>query len=207
MADGTLLIPYQSIGYDFATGGYKSSAGVITAAIDADQTLTASQVDVRKLIYTRDTRLDAEVALAVNASGQRCLAMVDAPSRDYSIFVATSTQAFTPDTKPRLLSDAPGAAQLGPSVAVDASGQCHLVWLDNRSGEWALYSTILRPDGTPVLQEKVSDATFFEDGTRRITTLTDLALTGANRYALWNDTRDGVPSVYFSRGPLTAASP
>ncbi|MBK7864226.1 MAG: exo-alpha-sialidase [Archangiaceae bacterium] len=202
LADGHLLLPYQSIAYDLTNGGYLSHAGFLNIDPSPSPIATVAQ-DFKTLAYSSGQKLDAETALAADPANQHsCAVFLDAPSRDYTLYgVVASGGPFAPDQKPHAI-DLSASTQLGPSVALGADGECHLVWLDNRRGGWELWSGVLRPDGTLADREVVSDQAFYEDGKLTITTLTGLQVVGATRYAIWNDTREGQPSVFFSRGPL-----
>ena len=204
-AAGNLLLGYQSVSYDPGTGGYSSKAGVLDIALDTTaNTATSSQYDVKKLNYG-DNQLDSYTAVAVNAAGQHCLTLVDAPSRDYGIYGLFGAEAFTDTSKAHYLDVGPGQ-QINPSVSVDTAGNCHLAWLDNRSGEWALWSATVAPDGTLQNTERISDHTFIEDATHYFNSRTSLSLTPTARYAIWYDSRDDGPGVYFSRGPIAGTT-
>ncbi|GMU62322.1 MAG: hypothetical protein AMXMBFR34_40850 [Myxococcaceae bacterium] len=206
---GELLAPYQRVGYDLMNGGYLSQVGVQSFQQDAQGTVTSmGGVDLKRLYYTRAMPVDPHPSLAAHGSGRRCLAFVDAPSRDSDVFVLTAEAAFSSSQRPHALPGGTGTTQLAPLAQLDATGRCHVTWLDNRAGEWALWSALVGADGLPAEPERVSDVAFPEDGvSRRLSDITGLAVTATSRYAVWTDTRDGAQSVYLSRGPVGGYQP
>lgn len=204
LASGELLLPYQRLGYDLSNGGYLSQVGVQRYQQDAQGAVTAmGGVDVKRLFYTREVAVDPMPSLAALPSGRRCLAFVDAPSRDSDVFVLAADDAFTTAMRPHALPGGAGTTQFAPRAQLDAQGRCHVTWLDNRTGEWELWSAIVGADGAVLEPERVSDARFAEDGVgKRVSEVTGLALGAARRYAAWTDTRDGHQAVYLSSAPL-----
>lgn len=197
-----LWLPYQTVGYDQLTGGYVSAAGLMKATLDQTGTMaTVSELNLKKVQYDASRQTETGTAFSVNAAGQRCLTFIDFVARDANIFAATSATDFTAQTKPQLLKLGPGQHG-GASSAVDATGVCHLTWLDNRSGEWAVWSGELSIDGTLSATERVSDASFTETD-KLVVDATQLKLTATHRYALWQDTRDADQGFYFAKAPLT----
>ncbi|MEW5739515.1 MAG: sialidase family protein [Myxococcota bacterium] len=206
---GELLAPYQRVGYDLMNGGYQSQIGVHSYQQDAQGTVTSmGGVDLKRLYYTREVPVDPQPSLAALGSGRRCLAFVDAPSRDSDVFVLAANEAFTSNMRPHALPGGTGTTQLAPRAQLDAAGRCHVTWLDNRTGQWEVWSALIGTDGVAAEPERVSDARFPEDSVnKRLSDVTGLALTATHRFAAWTDTRDGIQSVYLSSGPLEGYQP
>ena len=140
--------------------------------------------------------------LDASPGGVRCFAFVDAPSRDYSIYVVRSETALDGTQRPQLVPGGPGSVQTAPAISVTATGDCALAWLDNRSGAWELYESTLRADGTWTTPQRVSPMPFSEDGiTHSLSAKLSMSL-GATRQLAWTDFREGVESVSFSSAPL-----
>lgn len=200
---GELLLPYQRIGYDLTNGGYLSQIGVQTYQQDPQGAVTAmGSLDVKRLFYTSELAVDPMPSLTA-AGTRRCLAFVDAQSRDSDIFVLTADGPFTSGSKPHALPGGTGTTQRAPHAQLDGEGRCHVTWLDNRTGQWELWSAIVGADGLPRAPERVSDDRFPEDGvTKRLSDVTGLVLGATRRFAAWTDTRDGQQSVYLSSAPL-----
>ncbi|MEW6432013.1 MAG: exo-alpha-sialidase [Myxococcota bacterium] len=208
LSSGELLLPYQRIGYDLTNGGYLSQVGVQTYQQDAQGTVTAvGSLDVKRLYYTREVAVDPMPSLAASGT-RRCLAFVDAPSRDSDVFVMTSDGPFTSALRPHAMPGGVGTTQLAPRASLDAEGRCHVTWLDNRTGQWELWSALVGADGVTREPERVSDARFPEDGVnKRISDVTALAIGATRRFSAWTDTRDGYQSIYLSTAPLAGVTP
>jgi len=203
LGSGELLLPYQRLGYDLTNGGYLSQVGVQTFQQDAQGTVTSmGGLDVKRLFYTREYSLDPMPSLAAGGT-RRCLAFLDAQSRDADVFVLSSDGPFSSSQRPLEVPGGTGTTQFAPHAALDGQGRCHVTWLDNRSGEWELWSVTAAADGTLGEAERVSDAHFPEDGVnKQLSDVTGLALGATHRFAAWTDTRDGVQSIYLSRASL-----
>lgn len=194
-ASGTLLIPETITGYysGSQTVGllHRAAGGQFDRAI------------IESLFASSDIKLDGKPKVATSATGRICFAFVDAPNRDFGIFAA-ATDGSLDFGKPTRIDNGLGSVQTMPTLVADAEGRCHLTWMDNRSGEWEIWGATLRADGTVSANERVSDASFLEDGTYD-TNLGDfmgLAVGGTTRYAAWTDTRDGASAIYFAKSPI-----
>lgn len=194
-----LELPTQRSGYDLSSGGMLSTVEVLS--------LTAPQMDARteriKRVYaSRDFPLDPVPVLAASESGVRCLAFVDAPSRDFGVFVLRSEGPLAAGQRPHLVPGGPGSVQTAPSVAVTPAGDCAVAWLDNRSGAWELYETVLQADGSWRAAMKVTPTSFTEDGvTKTLTAKVALQADASGRRLVWSDFREGKESVSFSSAP------
>jgi hypothetical protein len=208
LASGEFLLPYQRLGYDLTNGGYLSQVGVQTLQQDAQGAVTSmGGLDVKRLFYTRDLQLDPMPSLAAGGT-RRCLAFLDAPSRDADVYVMTADGPFTSDQRPHEVPGGTGTTQFAPKAQLDAQGRCHVTWLDNRSGQWELWSLQVLADGSLATPERVSDVAFPEDGVKKqLSDVTGLVLGATHRFAAWTDTRDGAQSVYLSRAPLAGLAP
>lgn len=195
-----LELPVQRSGYDMVNGGELSSVEVLT--IKPGPMMDTQARRVKRVYTSRDFPLDPVPVLDVSESGVRCMAYVDAPSRDFSIFVVRSQTALDGTQRPVLLPGGPGSAQLAPAVLATPEGDCELAWLDNRSGAWEVYEATLKADGTWLAPKKVSPMGFTEDGiTKTLAAKVAMTRSATARQLVWSDFRDGVESVSFSSAP------
>ena len=192
-----LEVPVSRSGYDLVNGGRLSTVEVLT--LKPGPTMDARTSKVKRVFASRDFPLDPVPVLDVSEGGVRCMAYVDAPSRDFSIFVVRHEGALDGTQRPVLLPGGPGSVQMAPSVVATAAGDCELAWLDNRSGAWELYETTLKADGTWRQPRKVSPMGFTEDGiTRTLQARVSMTASATARQLVWTDFRDGIASVSFS---------
>jgi hypothetical protein len=192
-----VLIPLQAFDYDFATDGLRVRVGLVSSVPDG-----FSWDALGDVYYTRDLQLDAMPTAAAGPSGEICFAYVDAPERDLDVYVAVSrAPSGLGDAMP--VGGGEGTTQTMPRATVDAEGRCHVIWLDNRSGDWELWSATVDAEGRFEAPEPVSDVPFAEDGTidRWPGAANAIAVTGGRRYAVWTDTRDGQSAVYLATSP------
>ena len=195
-----LEVPVSRSGYD-QQGGQLSTVEVMT--LTPGPTMATQNAKVKRVFASRDFPLDPVPVLDVSPAGVRCMAYVDAPSRDMSIFVVRSDTALDGSQQPVMLPGGPGSVQLAPAVVATEQGDCELSWLDNRSGAWELYETTLKADGTWRAPRKVSPMSFTEDGiTRSLAAKVTMTRSATARNLAWSDFRDGQPSVSFSSAPL-----
>lgn len=195
-----LEVPVARSGYDLVNGGQLSTVEVMT--IKPGPTMDTRTSKVKRVFMSRDFPLDPVPVLDVSESGVRCLAYVDAPSRDYGVYVARSDEALDGSQRPVLVPGGPGSVQLAPAVVATAEGDCELAWLDNRTGVWELYEATLKADGTWVAPRKVSPMGFMEDGiTKSLDAKVSLVRSATERQLVWTDFRDGIASVSFSAAP------
>ncbi len=198
-----LEVPTQRSGYDLASGGPLSNVEVLT--VTPMPTLQTHTAKVKRVFSSRDFPLDPVPVLSASPSGVRCLAFIDAPSRDYSIYVVRSEGPLDGMQRPVLVPGGPGSVQAAPTIVATAAGDCALSWLDNRSGNWELYEATLLADGTWRAPGRVSPMGFTEDGiTKSLHAKVSLAVGGATRQLAWTDFRDGREAVSFAEAPLTA---
>jgi hypothetical protein len=195
-----LEVPVARKGYDLVNGGELSTVEVLT--IKPGPVMDAQTSKVKRVFASRDFPLDPVPVLDVSESGVRCMAYVDAPSRDFSVFVVRSEGPLDGSQRPLLLPGGPGSVQTAPAVVATAAGDCELAWLDNRSGDWELYQATLKADGTWKAPRKVSPMGFTEDGiTRSLDAKVAMAQSATVRQLAWTDFRDGLESVSFSAAP------
>ncbi len=195
-----LEVPVSRSGYDLTSGGRLSTVEVLT--IKPGPVMNTETKKVKRVFASRDFPLDPVPVLDVSEGGVRCMAYVDAPSRDMSIFVVRSEGALDGTQRPVLLPGGPGSVQMAPAVVATASGDCELAWLDNREGDWELYEATLKADGTWIAPRKVSPMGFTEDGiTKNLQAKVALTNTQTERQLAWTDFRDGLASVSFSVAP------
>jgi hypothetical protein len=97
---GDLLeIPVLRSGYDTINGGQLTWVEVLT--VKPGPTTHTSRV--KRVYRSNEFNIDPVPVLDVSASGVRCLAYVDAPSRDFGIFVVRSETALDGTQRPVLL--------------------------------------------------------------------------------------------------------
>lgn len=199
-----LEVPMIRSGYDLSSGGDLSTVEVLTISPDPQTMGMVTQTTrVKRVFASRDFPLDPVPVLDASPSGVRCLAYVDAPSRDYSIYVVRSEGPIDGTVRPALVPGGPGSVQTAPAIAVTPEGDCALAWLDNRSGAWELYESALLANGTWRAPVKVSPMSFTEDGvTRSLATKVSLRIDGNRRFLAWTDFDQGTESVSFSSAPL-----
>ncbi|MFO0599911.1 MAG: sialidase family protein [Myxococcaceae bacterium] len=195
-----LEVPVLRSGYDLSTGDALSSVEVLSLTpMPQMQTQTTR---VKRVFNSRDFPLDPVPVLDANQDGVRCLAFIDAPSRDYSVYAVRSQGPLDGSQRPVLLPGGPGSVQTAPAIAVTPSGDCQLAWLDNRSGAWELYEATLRADGAWTSPQKVSPMSFTEDGVAHsLSARVQVKFDGAGRHLAWTDLRGGVESVSYSSAP------
>ncbi len=199
---GALEVPVSRSGYD-SQGGQLSTVEVMT--LTPGPTMLTQNARVKRVFSSRDFPLDPVPVLDISAAGVRCLAYVDAPSRDMSIFVVRSEGALDGSQRPVLLPGGPGSVQTAPAIVATEQGDCELAWLDNRSGAWELYESTLNANGTWRAPRKISPMGFTEDGiTKSLAAKVAMTRSSTTRNLAWSDFRDGVESVSFSSAPLSA---
>jgi hypothetical protein len=88
--------------------------------------------------------------------------------------------------------------QTAPSVGVTADGGCAVAWLDNRSGAWEVYETVLEASGAWREPVKVTREGFTEDG---VTKTLAPRVSLVERELVWTDFRAGKESVSYARAP------
>ncbi|MDP1823353.1 MAG: sialidase family protein [Archangium sp.] len=195
-----LEVPVARSGYDLVNGGQLSTVEVLT--LKPGPTMDAQTAKVKRVYSSRDFPLDPVPVLDVSEAGVRCMAYVDAPSRDFSVFVVRSEGALDGTQRPVLLPGGPGSVQTSPAIVASPAGDCELAWLDNRSGAWELYEATLKADGTWTAPRKVSPMGFTEDGiTKTLRTTVSMTRSSTARQLVWSDFRDGLESVSFSSAP------
>jgi hypothetical protein len=195
-ADGVLVMPEVVIGY------YSGSraVGFLTRPASGG---SFERTELGGIFSTRSFPVEARPQFAASPNGRNCFAYVDAPNRDFGVFVTTAQDSLAFGKAARVDTGA-GSVQMLPGLAADPEGRCHLVWLDNRSGEWEVWGATVRADGTFSRNERVSDATFVEDGTFNLSlgNHIGLAVGGTTRFAAWTDTRDFLSGVFLATSPL-----
>ncbi|MBL8916458.1 MAG: exo-alpha-sialidase [Archangium sp.] len=199
-----LEVPMIRSGYDLATGGSLSTVEVLSISPDPQtMTMVTQTTRVKRVFSSRDFPLDPVPVLDASATGVRCLAYIDAPSRDYSIYVVRSEGPIDATIRPVLVPGGPGSVQTAPSIAVTPEGDCALAWLDNRSGAWELYESTLLANGTWRAPVKVSPMSFTEDGvTHSLATKVSLRIEGTRKFLAWTDFHGPTESISFSSAPL-----
>lgn len=192
----SLELPAQRSGYDVATRGDLSSVEVLSVTpMPSLQTKTSR---IKRVYTSRDFPLDPVPVLAASEGGVRCLAFVDAPSRDVGVFVVRSEGPLDASSRPHAVPGGTGSTQTAPSVGVTADGGCAVAWLDNRSGAWEVYETVLEASGAWREPVKVTREGFTEDG---VTKTLSPRVSLVERELVWTDFRDGKESVSYSRAP------
>jgi hypothetical protein len=193
-----LEVPVARTGYDSVSGREVSTVEVLTIKPG----VVVQTVKVKGVFASRNYPVSAVPVLDVSEGGVRCMAYVDAPSRDFSVFVVRSEGAIDGSQRPVLLPGGPGSVQMSPAVVATAEGDCELAWLDNRSGDWDLYEATLKADGTWKAPHKVSPMGFTEDGiTRSLDAQVAISQSATERQLAWTDFRNGRASVSFSIAP------
>jgi hypothetical protein len=191
---GEVVVPQQSF--------VSSGDSFVGFAHSADgEVFRTEQRD--RVYFSRDLALAADPIVAASPTGRFCLAFQNAPERDYGIFAAVGDdgvalgETFEVD-------DGSAATQTMHWMTADGDGRCHLVWLDNRSRDWEVWGATIRADGTVSPNERVSDASFTEDGARDdwLGDFISIAVGGDTRYAVWTDTRSGGSAIYLSTSPV-----
>lgn len=197
---GTRLeVPMLRTGSDPLTGSSLMAVEVVSLEPQPGMPPSPALQRVKRVFNTSDFAFDPQPVMAANETGVRCVAFVDAPSRKTSVYVVRSQGPLDGSQKPVLVRGGTEAGQAAPAVAVTASGDCQLAWLDNRSGLWELYEATLRADGTFTGPVKVTAGGFLEDGVAKaITARVQLRLEGSSRLLMWSDHTDALEGVRFS---------
>ncbi len=195
----TLEVPMRRTGSDPQTGASIMGVEVLSLEVQPGAAPRRQLRQVKRVFNTRDFAVDPQPVMASNEAGVRCLAFVDSPSRDPSVFVVRSQGPLDGTQRPVLVRGGAGTGQAAPAVAVTASGDCQLAWLDNRSGLWEVYESTLRADGTFTEPTRVTNGGFLEDGvTQMVTASVQLRLEGSTRLLMWSDLTDALEGVRFS---------
>jgi len=83
---------------------------------------------------------------------------------------------------------------LRPRIAVDVNGSAHVVWQDNRTGNWGVYYARLDRDRNIVIND-----TLISDGTGNATSPALCIDRSGGVYIIWVDDRSGNKSVYYEK--------
>ncbi|MEK6608704.1 MAG: hypothetical protein AABZ30_13675, partial [Myxococcota bacterium] len=196
-ADGDVLVSEQFLEYE---SGNSLASSVRLGRLEGDE---FDSDEIAETYYSRDLKLNAYPMAAAAPTGRVCFAYLDALERDIDLYVAVADDGEDFDP-PETFESGVGSTQALPWIAADADGRCHLIWLDNRSGDWEVWAATVRPDGTRSPIERVSDASFTEDGSPEqwLGDMNSIAVGGSMRYAVWTDTREGESAIYFSTSPI-----
>ncbi len=137
-----------------------------------------------------------------------------------STHIATTTSdVFGTATSLVKLDDAPAGVAVdcaSPVVVADSSGNFHALWMDDRYGSWAPYSSSSTDGKTWTASTQVSDQLFDESGAYDPTTgetaaflgrYDSIAAGGTHLYAAWTDTRNGASQVFFEDAANPFSSP
>lgn len=171
--------------------------------LDLYRTSDFRQYSVTRLdrIYgSRDLSVDASAVPAVGPGGAVYLAYMNASSRNIDVMVARSGDGGDSFDAPVSVHPLAGAAtQAMPWLAVDPkSGDLHLIFIDNHTGEWMLVGARSSDGGRTFSMARVSDKTYVEDA-RQTKWLGDFNAVSVNNgkvCAVWTDTRGGESAVY-----------
>ena len=85
------------------------------------------------------------------------------------------------------------AEQWTPAIAVDAAGNAHAVWQDNRNGDYDIYASDRPAGGSWGPDVRVNDDTGEAD---QVTVA--IGLRGNTIMAVWQDERNGESDIYAS---------
>ncbi|MCB0231848.1 MAG: hypothetical protein KDH90_22460, partial [Anaerolineae bacterium] len=87
-----------------------------------------------------------------------------------------------------------------PDIAIDAAQNLYALWSDQRNGVPDIYFAYRPPVGAWSANVRVNDVPGTLQGAPRI-----VADAAGNAYAVWNDTRNGDPDIYFAYRPAGGA--
>ncbi|MFQ6057808.1 MAG: hypothetical protein ACE5MB_02870 [Anaerolineae bacterium] len=130
--------------------------------------------------------------IAVDGYGNACAVWVDRRHDNKDIYRACRPAGGSWGPNERVNDDSRGAEQDRPAIAMNASGQVCVVWMDRRNGDPDIYSAC---NWGP--NEKVNDDSGVADQD-----WPDIAVDGfGNAYAIWVDGRNGDEDIFFAHRP------
>ena len=197
---------------DLDWGGDDQQMGILNATSGAAD---FSLIALRESDESRDNDFrNLDQWLAINPSNQ--MAAVWRINQNGSTHVASTvtnqgawTQSLFDAT---IIDDVPSAVAANcayPLVTSDEHGYWHALWIDNRYGQWATYSSSSK-DGLTWLPSTRVSAFYDESGSydpktgRAKAFLGDynsIAAVSGKIYAAWVDTRNGSSQVFFASAP------
>ncbi|MEI8256580.1 MAG: hypothetical protein WCJ30_12980, partial [Deltaproteobacteria bacterium] len=199
-ATGSLVAVSSVYGYDPATG--QLAYGINSWRMDAGAWVSAP---LMSLVSEPRFTFETYVELTSDSHGVVSAAFLNGLSRDVTLYVARSSDgARTWSTPARVVGQrAPASTVTLPWITHDEADRIHLMWLDNRYGNWVPYTAYSSDGAVFSAPERIGDAQFVEDGAsqRWIGDFTSIIVRQGVRYAVWTDTRSGVSQVYFSAAP------
>jgi hypothetical protein len=92
------------------------------------------------------------------------------------------------------------AQQDSPDIAIDGAQNLYVLWSDQRNGVPDIYFSYRPPVGAWSANVRVNDVPGTLQGTPKI-----VADAAGNAYAVWTDTRNGNPDIYFAYRPAGGA--
>lgn len=197
---GELLIPGTR-------DGYEGETSLFIARRDAAGTGRFQVQALDFALYgSRDITWGVRPMLAETGDGALYLTYIDAPDGQMGVYLARSTDGGHTFGEPLQVSGAQGAAKTLLWMDVDEDGEAHLVWLDNREGQWRVVHRHTTGGGSSLSPlYAISDETFSGSTGGQDYWLGDFlgfAVRDGWAYAAWTDSRQSTSDIYFSRAPL-----
>ncbi|MGQ9582932.1 MAG: hypothetical protein ACUVV6_05385, partial [Thermoplasmatota archaeon] len=152
--------------------------------------------------FSPNTRVDdgppgtnqSHPSIAISGSGRVAVAWEDTRGGDRDIRCAFSDGGSSFGPSSRVNTDLSGREQLRPRLAADQGGEFHIVWYDNRSGDFDIYYA--RSQGASILPEIRVDSSGDK---RTFQALPDVAVGPDGRvHVVWHDNGSGYFRVQHS---------
>jgi hypothetical protein len=185
--------------------GFDASTGSLTYGVSAwtfDSGIWNSQ-PIASLVYEPPQfQFETYAILTSDSHGVVSAVFLNGVSRDVTLWVARSSDgghSWSPAVRVEGHTALSSTVTL-PWITHDELDRVHLLWLDNRYGNWVPYTSWTSDGVTFATPERIGDAAFVEDGSSRrwIGDFASLVVRDGLRYAVWTDTREGRSRVYFS---------
>jgi len=136
-------------------------------------------------------------SIAIDASGNAYAVWSDSRNGDSDIYFSYRPAGGNWGTNLKVNDDPGTAEQWESAIAVDASGNAYAVWGDCRDGNWDIYFSYRPAGGTWGANVRVNDdAGTIAQGWPAIA-----VDASGNAYAVWGDSRNASPDIYFSYRP------
>ena len=151
-------------------------------------------------------RVQIDPSIAVDDSGDIYIAWHDYRRRSHDIYFAKSTDGgATFGVNVRVDRSPSDSFQLDPSLAMDKNGNIHIAWHDKRNDNFDIYFTKSTDSGATFGTNVRVDDTGTTTGEQRNVAIT--VDSNGHTYAVWKDSRNGNPDIYFAKAENIPVTP
>lgn len=139
-------------------------------------------------------------SIAADASGNTYAVWRDLRNGNADLYFAYRPAGEDWGTNVRINDDTGTAHQWTShhAVAVDATGNAHAIWMDQRNGDWDIYAAYRPMGGAWGTNVRIND----DGGTASQGGAAVAVDVDGNAYAIWGDARDGEWGIYFAYRPV-----